>query len=298
MEQGAQWRGLWDASQQGLVHVLQNLRQSKSFSKNQLALALRVAVWNDHAGAVGLLLSMTGTLFTGWGAANYVVFPRVGPKYTMLHLAALHDSAGAARALLCAHANVDQFDASMRGTPAAVAAELGHVAVLELLILAGADTHRNTARGMSPLFAAAHAGHCAAVQLLVSANADVDSKDWFGNTPVVCAAAEGHMQVVLILLEARASPHEEPCLQRGRGHPARPPLVAAARHGHLGIVRLLLLQKVDVGAHDRFIGDRAIGVAATFRNFDVIRALVSAKANVHGLDRRRANAVQQAIDAD
>ena len=90
-----------------------------------------------------------------------------------------------------------------------LAAEAGHVAVVELLLdhgarvepgaTCGADTRAGDTCGLTPLEVAARAGHLAGGQLLAGRGAGLDTA-----TPTELAVVRGHAQVVCWLLGAGA----------------------------------------------------------------------------------------------
>lgn len=84
-----------------------------------------------------------------------------------------------------------------------------------------------------PLCAAAHHGHLAMVKMLVDAGARVNVLDMNGQTPLFEAAYHGHIDIVRFLLESRASPNF-------KNRKYSQPLWAAASQNHLEVVRCLL----------------------------------------------------------
>ena len=94
-----EFSALWGAVQQGHAHVAQIVQRSE-FSQRRLADALRVAVWNDHAGTVTLLVAAANARFPGWNVANHVDLWLCNCCIP-LQVAALRDSTGAARAPAC-----------------------------------------------------------------------------------------------------------------------------------------------------------------------------------------------------
>ena len=73
--------------------------------------------------------------------------------------------------LVRAHARVDGMDSQL--TPLSAAAQRGNVALLQVLLRAGADVNRSGADGLTPLTHAAQRNHLSAVQVLVRAGARV-----------------------------------------------------------------------------------------------------------------------------
>jgi ankyrin repeat protein len=71
------------------------------------------------------------------------------------------------------------------------AASLGHCAVIELLLSAGADVNVRSASGWTPLMRACNTGKLAAARLLLAAGADTDARNdegytAYGRVPGTC----------------------------------------------------------------------------------------------------------------
>ncbi|KAL8713091.1 MAG: hypothetical protein Q9225_006837 [Loekoesia sp. 1 TL-2023] len=114
--------------------------------------------------------------------------------------------------LLHAHSNeIDILDLSGR-TLLSIAAEIGHLKVVKLLLEARADSqsvaNAESSDGRTPLSFAAENGHYEVAKLLLKAKADPNSKTRMGpsqgRTPLSWAVYEGHYDVVEILLDAGA----------------------------------------------------------------------------------------------
>ncbi|MCA8923863.1 MAG: ankyrin repeat domain-containing protein, partial [Planctomycetes bacterium] len=92
----------------------------------------------------------------------------------------------------------------------------------------------------TPLMFAAEAGHADVVARLIAAGADPNARDADGHTPLIYAAGEGQLAVTRALLAAGA----DPLLAGQRGES---PLHHAVLEGHLELVRLLCDRGVDPG---------------------------------------------------
>ncbi|NWH84551.1 ANR52 phosphatase, partial [Aegithalos caudatus] len=76
-----------------------------------------------------------------------------------------------------------------RRTPLHAAAYIGDVAILELLILSGANVNAKDTVWLTPLHRAAASRHEKALQLLLKHSADVNARDKHWQTPLHVAAA-------------------------------------------------------------------------------------------------------------
>ena len=123
-------------------------------------------------------------------------------------------------------------------TPLSKAARKGHEAVVRLL-----TNHSNVQKNSrdkeekTPLAWAAWAGHEAVVRLLIDQpDVDKNSKDRWGQSPLSWAASRGHEAVVKLLID-------HPDVQKNsRDEGGKTPLAWAAWAGHEAVVRLLIDQ--------------------------------------------------------
>ena len=136
-------------------------------------------------------------------------------------------------------------------TPLCVAAFVGSLECVSLLIEAGAQTDQSATDGATPLYAAAQNGHLEVVRFLVESGAkkDQSTTDAVGATPLYAAAENGHLEVVRFLIASGA------IKDQGATDYGGTPLFAAACHGHFEVVRLLVASGAnkDQGTKDGWI---------------------------------------------
>ncbi|KAM7345903.1 protein fem-1 homolog B isoform 1-T4 [Cochliomyia hominivorax] len=114
-----------------------------------------------------------------------------------------------------------------------VAAGLGHLQVVKLLVKNGANVNHNTKAQSSPLRAACYAGHLDIVKYLIENGADVNLCNKYNNNCIMIAAYKGHSLVVDTLLKNGSNPNEQSLCGATALH-------YAAEGGHLEVCRILL----------------------------------------------------------
>uniref|UniRef100_K3WQ36 Uncharacterized protein n=1 Tax=Globisporangium ultimum (strain ATCC 200006 / CBS 805.95 / DAOM BR144) TaxID=431595 RepID=K3WQ36_GLOUD len=115
---------------------------------------------------------------------------------------------------------------------------------------------------------AAQRGHLQIVELLLAHGVDVNKKVDGGSTALIEAAAAGHFEVVKRLCENEAS------LELARDHDGASPLSAAAQGGHADIVEYLVEERqADAFATNR-LGLTVLGEAAISGHIDIARVLL------------------------
>jgi len=127
-----------------------------------------------------------------------------------------------------------------------IAAQRGHIQVMEELIAHGAeinvkDSNDPEQTTCPALYLAALGDSADAVNLLISNGADINARDDSNSTPLHLAAYKGNREVVEILLANGADINAQ-------GWDYSTPLYLAAKSGHRDIVELLLTKGADVKA--------------------------------------------------
>lgn len=127
-------------------------------------------------------------------------------------------------------------------TPLFIAAQLGNVGIIKLLIDHGANIEaRKGANFKTPLYEATSEGHMKAVKLLLQEGANIECICEGGATPLLEASRRGHEAVVEFLLEKGAN--TEVSTETGRTS-----LDWAVEEGHIAVIRTFLEHRFDVEA--------------------------------------------------
>ena len=122
-----------------------------------------------------------------------------------LHDAAKGGDADEVRSLVAAGADLDEADRF--GPPLLHAAARGHVAIIEILVEAGADPNATSNEGATALHRASYRGDREAVAMLLAAGADPNRANHAaGLTPLHGAALGGHVECLRLLLEKGGDP--------------------------------------------------------------------------------------------
>lgn len=124
----------------------------------------------------------------------------------LLHVAVHEGDIATAAAALLAGAEVDSF---IYETPLMQASRRGHVAMVKLLLAAGANVEYSQSEWLMPLMCASAYGHTEVMQLLLAAGARVSDLSEEGHTALKLAAHYGRVSAVEMLLKAGAPLVEE-----------------------------------------------------------------------------------------
>lgn len=141
-------------------------------------------------------------------------------------------------------ADVEQTKQAHRSTPLVVAAANGYLQVVVTLLQAGARVDAELSGGGTALLHACHDGHVAVVNILLAAGADFLSQQscFEDATPLQAACLAGRIEVAELLLDYGAPLNATP--QR-RFHKSKTPLYVAAENAHLDTVTMLLRRGAD-----------------------------------------------------
>lgn len=254
-------------------------------------------------------------IFQRWIDCYWAVDPasdeRPNRKASLLHMAAEHGIQSIAAAILRGdHVKLDEGDDADR-SPLFYAAQRGHKAIVEELLLKGAKTscedfHHRTALWyaisnghgatvrllldkegddagtrqsniQSSLWLAARHGHKKVVELLLERKVDRNLSDEGRRTLLWHAAAKGRTDLVRLLLDRGADPNLDDAN-------SQTPLSLAADNGHDSVIALLL-GNADVDADRKDVeGRTALSLAADNGHLAVVRSLLMHGVEIDSLD--------------
>lgn len=142
---------------------------------------------------------------------------------------------------------------------------------IESLIAKGADVNGVSTTGFvggTPLVMAAQLGRLPAVKILIKHRADVN-KGAFGSgtTPLANAATNGNLDIVNVLLQNGANPKQ----QDTYGYA---PIHGAAMNNNVSIMESLIQKGADINVQDKD-GDTPLHWAAQWGRVDAIKVLIA-----------------------
>ncbi len=198
--------------------------------------------------------------------------------FTALHWAVQRDNLAIVDLLLKAGANA-KATTRYQVPPLYLAATNGNAAIVERLLDAGADPNGSAYEGQTMLMTAALAGKADAVRLLLTRGAKVDAVEPYrGQTALMWAAAEGNTDAVDILLEAGAR-------LDAKSSGGFTPFLFAVRNAHIDTAVTLIKHGANVNelAPD---GSSALSLATVNAYYELASELLDHGANPNLPDPR------------
>lgn len=176
-------------------------------------------------------------------------------KRTELHEAVRAGDAAKVRQLLAQSPSLVNERDLLGDMPLHVAAQMGNMALAELLLSAKADVNAKAHAGWTALHWAAYWSNTRMAELLLRNKADVNARNSIGYTPLHWAAWRNNRELVDLLLSHKAEVN-------ARDHDHRTPLHYAVIWSDTNVLQTLIAHNADVNA--RAIADvRPTGNAIT-----------------------------------
>jgi ankyrin len=122
---------------------------------------------------------------------------------TLMHTAATYDRVTIMRKLLKLQRDAINVADQTGKTPLHLAAQNGHVGVVNLLLNAGSNVHTKDRTGMTPLHFAAAEGNEKIVKILLQVGADPNAQDNRRRTSLKVAADSGHVLLTTVLRNSK-----------------------------------------------------------------------------------------------
>jgi len=244
-------------------------------SNSKGATALWLAASAGQTAAVQLLLDHGADVSKGMLAAN--------GGSTPLYCAAAGGHVDTVKILLQAiqakqqHHLIDTGNAH-HATPLFIAAQHNHVAVMQLLLGAGASVECKSDTGATPLFVAAQNGNVAGVRLLLDKGADIDAAEQVGATPLYATAQGGHHECMLLLLNHLQDKHgnaTKDMLSIRRTDTGATAMYTACEGGHVACVLELLARGADASLGLKDTNYTPLMAAVQFGRANVVEALMT-----------------------
>ncbi|XP_069462589.1 ankyrin repeat domain-containing protein 6 isoform X3 [Ambystoma mexicanum] len=159
-------------------------------------------------------------------------------------------------------------------TPLHLAANKGHLSVVQILLKAGCEPDIQDDGDQTALHRAAVVGNSDVIAALIKEGCALDRQDKDGNTALHEAAWHGFSQSVKLLVKAGAN-----VLVKNKA--GNTPLHLACQNGHSQSTRVLLLggSRADLKNN---AGDACVHVASRYNHLSIIRVLLNAFCSVNG----------------
>lgn len=239
---------------------------------------------------------------------------------TALMLAAENNKPEVIRLLLRQRSiNLEKYDHDRR-TALMLAAKMGAIPCMEVLLLGGARLHNTDRVGMNALLIAVNNNQKEAVKFLLDKGMPIESTDYLGRTPLLLAAERGFTAIIRELIHKNANieacnfERMTPLMMACRENQLQAaidlmeagadvnrfnqfgatPLMLAAREGHLAVVKQLLAKGAHVNALSN-TWDSALILAAENGHADIVETLLSKGANAGQVHRDGYTALIQAV---
>lgn len=195
---------------------------------------------------------------------------------TVVHMAADLGYVDMVRLLLDAGADPNVQD-SHRQTPLIIAAACNDVDAMKLLLSRSADVDYQCSKGATALHMVARSGNLEMVRYLIDRGARIQTDVWHA-TPLHAAALCGHGQVIETLLHFGAQ------IEAATRH-GRTPLLFAAHRGRADAIRVLLRNGADMAIVDRQL-KTALHLAARDGHAEILSILLATTTGLGMIDQR------------
>ena len=233
----------------------------------------------DNTGRTALMVSKTKEIFSLLLQSNADINIFTHRGSTPLIVASDLGHLSVVEMLLIAHRFDPNFQNEKGWTALLYASLRGHYQVVQILLENFGDPNLQGENGLTALMLASFRGDYQVVEILLKKGADPNIYNNNGYTTLIVACQNGHQQVVELLLEKEVDPN----VQNSKN--GRTPLVQASENGHYQVVEILLKKGADSNIHDND-GWTALFLASLRGHYQVVEILLKngADPNIHGND--------------
>ncbi|XP_012396573.1 ankyrin repeat and death domain-containing protein 1B [Sarcophilus harrisii] len=306
-------RSFHHAAKRNNLDIMEQLIEEKvniNAMNNMKRTALHFAVGGNHLSAVDFLLKhkarvdiadkhgLTVLHLAAWSGSLEIMLMLVKAGadqkaknqdgMTILHFAALNNNVKIVEYLIqdLHLKDLNQQDEKGR-KPFLLAAEKGHVEMIEKLIILNLLTSEKDKEGNTALHLAAKHGHTNVVEMLLTQCQEINEPNEDGETPFFLAAAGGYKECCKLLLDAGSDVN----IPNNNKITA---LQIATQNGHVPLVTFLLNENIVLD--QKAEQDSPLHLAVVNNHVTVVNKLLGAKHNVDALNQKQQTPLHLAAD--
>lgn len=182
--------------------MLEKRKLKKALKANDITAARRILRSNPYLTDIGVLLLVgrcgAPAMAEMFAQETHVQVDLNKEKWTFLHIIAEFHYVEAARIAIARYPDIVNKQTKDDITPLHIAAAVGDVQMITLLVASHADVNAVSGDGCAPLHNAARRGHVVAFEKLLSLGANADLRDEKGRTPLDDAVMYGRCSAAVI----------------------------------------------------------------------------------------------------
>ncbi|KAL8611699.1 hypothetical protein ACOMHN_063725 [Nucella lapillus] len=182
--------------------------------------------------------------------------------------------------------NVNATEKNNERTALHLAAEAGHLVVVDKLLQMGAHVQKKDKMGATAVHLAAEKGHGHVIRRLLLVGVEVDDRDVEGRTAVHLAAEHGHLEVLDLLLDYNANPNSETIQGNTAMH-------LAATGNHREVALILVENDIEKDLANYRL-QTSLHVAVEAGHVDVVQVLLAGGASLETREKSGKSALQLA----